>query len=381
MNRDSDGTAGQRQNLFERNPRKTLIITAVFFILVADVLARVVFNPTGNSFRCSSPYYHHDFLPNQDTVTAWGNRKYRMFTNSLGFRDGMVREVPLATSRERILLMGDSFIEGMGVSFEQSVAGILGNALNPEKAEVLNAAAVSYSPKLHYLKLRYLLEQKHLVFTDLYLFLDISDPHDEIIYKYWDPPASGAFASGLNALDNFLQKHFFLYSYVAAKRRLNRQKAVSNAFPAEGSADAQFWVQDLQEYVRRAEPEKDRFLWPNKPAAFEEWGREGLTLCSRYIQEIQKLCDQHGIRLSLVIYPSPYQLTRSNLSGIPVTYWSKFAEMRGIRFLNLFPAFIADEPPEAVYGKYFIPGDIHWNEAGNRLVADAVLQHIREHSR
>jgi len=381
MEQDRAGTAGQKKNLFERNPRKTLIFTAVFFILVADVLARVYFDPTGNSFRCSSPYYHHDFLPNQNTETAWGTRKYRMFTNSLGLRDGTVREVPAASRQKRILLIGDSFIEGMGVPYELSVAGILGESLKAETTEVLNAAAVSYSPKLYFLKTRHMIEQKHLTFNELYVFIDISDPHDEIIYRYWEPAEGSTFASGLRAFDNFSQKHFFTYSYFAAKRRLNRNKAVSNSFPAEGSADAQFWVQDLKEYLRRADPERDRFLWPNKQSALEEWGREGLSLCNRYMTELQKLCDKHGIRLNIVIYPSPYQLTRSNLAGIPVTYWRKFAEERGIGFLNLFPVFIGSEPPETVYAKYFIKGDIHWNEAGNRLVVQAVLTHIREGSR
>jgi len=372
----------QRKNLFERNPRKTLFFTAAFFILVVDVLARVIFNPTeGYSFRCSNPYYHHDFLPNQNAETAWGDRKYRMITNSLGFRDETMREIPLASKQRRILLIGDSFLEGMGVPYESSVAGILGEALKVDATEVLNAAAMSYSPKLYFLKTRYLVEEKHLAFNELYVFLDISDPHDEIIYKYWEPGSGSAFASGLRSLNEFFQRHSFLYSYWAARRRLNNQKVINNAFPAEGSADARFWVQDLKEYLRRAEPEKDRFLWPNKQSALNEWGWEGLSLCKQYMTELHKLCAQHGIRLTIAVYPSPYQLTGSNLAGIPVTYWRTFTEEGGIGFLNLFPVFIGREPPETVYARYFIKGDIHWNEAGNRLVAEAVLKHIREGSR
>jgi hypothetical protein len=372
----------QTKNLFERNPRKTLVLTTVFFVLIVDALACVIFPPTGgHSFRCSNPYYHHDFLPNQNVETAWGDRKYRFVTNSLGFRDKIVRDIPLASSQKRILLIGDSFLEGMGLPYENSVAGILGESLKADGTEVLNASAVSYSPKLYFLKTRYLIEQRHLDFDELYVFIDISDPHDEIIYKYWEPENGGAFASGLRALNQFFQRHSFLYGYFAARRRLNREKAISNVFPAEGSADARFWVQDLKEYLRRAEPEKDRFLWPNKPSALEEWGREGLSLCERYMTEVQKLCAQHGIRLTIVIYPSPYQLIDSNLTGIQVTFWRAFAEKRRIDFLNLFPVFIGSEPPETVYAKYFIKGDIHWNEAGNRLVADAVVKHIREGSR
>jgi hypothetical protein len=370
-----------RKNLFERNPRKTLVFTAVLFIFVLDAVAGAIFNPTGShSFRCSSLYYHHDFLPNQHVETSWGLLKYRVFTNSLGFRDGTVRDVPLASKQKRILLMGDSFIEGMGVSYENSVAGILGKSLKADATEVLNAAVLSYSPKLYFLKTRYLIEQRHLVFDEIYVFFDISDPHDEIIYKCWEPGNESAFASRLRALNNFFARHSFLYCHCAAVLRLNRERAISNAFPAEGSADARFWVQDLKEYLRRAEPEKDRFLWPNKQSAWDEWGREGLSLCEKYMAELQKLCAQHGIRMTVVVYPSPYQLTRDNLEGIPVTFWRAFAEKHRTGFLNLFPEFIGSEPPQIVYARYFIKGDIHWNEAGNRHVAEAVLKHIREGS-
>jgi hypothetical protein len=371
----------RKQTLFERNPRKTLIFTVIFIILILDVLTRFIFTPPDDySFRCPNPYYHHDFLPNQDAETEWGDRKYRIITNSLGFRDGTVRDIPLASKQKRILLMGDSFIEGMGVSYENSMAGILGESLKAGETDVLNAASVSYSPKLHFLKIHYLIEQKLLDFDEIYVFVDISDPHDEIIYKYWEPGSESAFASTLNILSKFFQKHSFLYSYWAARRRLSSAKAISNVFPAEGSADARFWIQGLDEYLRRAEPEKDRFLWPNKRSALEEWGREGLALCKQYITKIQKLCAQHGIRLTIAVYPSPYQLTASNLAGIPVTFWQEFTEKNSTEFLNLFPVFIGNEPPEIVYPKYFIKGDVHWNEAGNRLVAEAVLKHIRENA-
>jgi hypothetical protein len=382
MNKPQLKKPEQKKNLFERNPRKTLIFTTAFFILMLDALAGVIFPPNnGHSFRCSNPYYHHDFLPNQNVETKWGDREYRFFTNSLGFRDGAVRNIPLASKEKRILLMGDSFIEGMGVPYEKSVAGILDESLKTDATEVLNAAAVSYSPKLYFLKTRNLIEQRHLVFEELYVFIDISDPHDEIIYKYWEPKSGGALATGLRALNAFSERHSFFYGNFAARRRSNRERAISNAFPAEGSADARFWVQDLKEYLRRAEPEKDRFLWPNKPSALQEWGREGLSLCEHYMTEIQKLCVQHRISLTIAVYPSPYQLTSDNLNSIPVTFWRTFAEKHQIGFLNLFPAFIGNEPPEIVYTKYFIKGDVHWNEAGNRLVAETVLKHIREDSR
>ena len=143
---------GQQKNLFERNPKKTLIFTVLFLIIILDGSAGAFLNsPTDSSFRCSNPYYHHDFLPDRNAGTAWGPRRYRIITNSLGFRDGTVRDIPLSSGQKRILLIGDSYIEGMGVSYEDSAAGILAESLKAASVEVLNAASVSYSPKLYFL--------------------------------------------------------------------------------------------------------------------------------------------------------------------------------------------------------------------------------------
>ena len=48
-----------------------------------------------------------------------------------------------------------------------------------------------------------------------------------------------------------------------------------------------------------------------------------------------------------------------------------FCEREKVGFVNLFPAFIdaALGGPDAVYDRYFIRDDVHWNEAGNARVA------------
>jgi len=57
--------------------------------------------------------------------------------------------------------------------------------------EILNAAAVSYSPRIYYLKTKYLIEEKGLVFDELYVFIDISDIQNEIVYQNFYPGQPG----------------------------------------------------------------------------------------------------------------------------------------------------------------------------------------------
>lgn len=59
------------------------------------------------------PVRHHAFRPNRAEIERWGRDWYEVFTNSLGFRDERIRQIPLADKRPRLLILGDSFTEGM----------------------------------------------------------------------------------------------------------------------------------------------------------------------------------------------------------------------------------------------------------------------------
>jgi hypothetical protein len=47
--------------------------------------------------------------------------------------------------------------------------------------------------------------------------------------------------------------------------------------------------------------------------------------------------------------------------------------------VNLAGQFVEkDTPPKNTYGKYFIPGDFHWNDEGNRKVAEILAPQVLE---
>src|SRR5581483_227672 len=115
--------------------RRVLMNTAMVAYCVALFL---VFDFLWSSFtqgqeqaraaRIYNPVYDHGFAANFDGYDVWGDVRYRLITDNLGFKDASTREVPLKSSSRRILLMGDSFTEGIGMSFEDSFAGLLARA-------------------------------------------------------------------------------------------------------------------------------------------------------------------------------------------------------------------------------------------------------------
>ena len=47
------------------------------------------------SARIYNPVYDHGFAANFDGYDVWGEARYRLITDSLGFKDASTREVPL----------------------------------------------------------------------------------------------------------------------------------------------------------------------------------------------------------------------------------------------------------------------------------------------
>jgi hypothetical protein len=129
--------------------------------------------------RISDTRYHHGFVANYQGHEDWGGI-YPIFTNSLGFKDGLIREVPAKPNIRRVLLIGDSFTEGIGVSFPASFAGLLYQAgqAREEPIEFLNAAVSGYSPVIYFQKTKFLLE-KAFRFDEVVLLLDVSDLVEE----------------------------------------------------------------------------------------------------------------------------------------------------------------------------------------------------------
>jgi lysophospholipase L1-like esterase len=371
-----------RQSIFERHPRITLLVFLGAIFLMMDLLAGFFFIPEQhNDFRSYHDYYHHGMLPNQRAVARWGNRFVPYFTNSLGMRDSEPREVSLRGTGRRLLFIGDSFTEGVGMTYDETFAGLVAGELGARGVEVLNAAVIGYSPRLYYLKTRYLLEVVGLHVDQVYVFIDMSDIHDELLYRQFQPREVARYREVLFALEKRLKKRSLVYHalFNLIHQDYNRKlQKIYSDLP---------WLTDIEsEPVDiRAFFEKNRFLndlWSRNEAYYRKLGVPGLALARSNMDKLLELCAEHGIPVTLSVHPWKHQILDRDLENRQVTYWQRFCEEEGVPFLNLFPPFIgAHQDPEAVVESYFISRDVHWNAAGHRLVAQEVLEAIRNAER
>ena len=114
--------------------------------------------------------------------------------------------------------------------------------------------------------------------------------------------------------------------------------------------------------------------------AFEAYGREGLELARENMDRLLGLLRKKGIGLTIAVYPWPDQIRHHDRDSKQVVFWSRWAKDNGVGFIDYFPRFIDGAPPREVLDRYFIPGDVHWNEAGHRIIAEGFLEYYESHA-
>jgi hypothetical protein len=292
------------------------------------------------------PFLHHAFRPYSSGQLLWGTEHVQYDINSLGFRDLARRDVPRLAPGNRIVLIGDSFVEGVGVPYSSTVAHVLEGELaaSARPSEVLNAAVASYSPFLYYRRLRRFFDAGYSA-TDVIAFLDISDIQDE---------ARGGY-------ERLGDNEFPSDSWQSAPSFIRRSQLLQ-----------QFW----ETFVFTSAEERDEYYavrdrWTEEDALFEEYGRAGAERCMAQLLRLRTLAAEHGASFLLVIYPWRTQLASPRVPSRAEELFGTFARTHGIALVNAFPTFRLLD-----WNTYFLPLDTHWNEHGHRLMAELIAKRI-----
>ncbi|MCF8226457.1 MAG: hypothetical protein K9J30_11325 [Bacteroidales bacterium] len=376
-----DHPAGKDQlskpSVFDKHPVLTGFITGLVIFIILDFAAGVVIIPEDyQSFRIKNNYYHHGIEPMTSSVTNWGQKYYLFYSNSLGFRDRSERKLPLVDANRRILFMGDSHTEGVGVNFEKTFAGRLASEAVNRDTEVLNASAVSYSPRIYYLKTKYLLEEVGLGFDELFVVLDMSDLNNEIAYEAFQPVNESALLRSSRKLVRKLRRYSSVIYLVDRFVKERQNKFFYEHMAITDKSDYELYATFFSEFNNADLLNDPDFhhvsLWL-EDEKFRDLARYSLQLGQENIRKLRQLCDSKGIELTISVHPWQDQILKGDTTNMYVESWRRFASEHGIRFVNLFPAFINQENPVLVAGKSYIPHDNHWNEFGHEKVYRALM--------
>ncbi len=363
-----------------KKPLFRVLLSLLIFVGL-DLVSGIFLIPENfNSFRTRHYYFHHALMPRQETMAAWGALVYPMHTNSLGMVDSAACRIAKESNKHRILILGDSHSEGVGVPYEKTFAGRLADELKPHGIEVLNASVVSYSQKIEYLKAKYLIETKGLKVDELMVLVDISDIQNELVYEKFEAKEKSALGDLLFRTRTRLAKSSTIYYLVDAIQTQKQQDRFFNSIKsfnekAGTQVNNNIWelyasfFSDFNDEVLLSNPQFHGMGGWMEDENFRELALKGIGMGQSNVLKIKELCHKHGIKLTLSVHPWHHQITRGNVSDEYALNWESFAREQDIPFISFYPLFINDEDPETVIKKYYIKNDNHWNEFGHERVA------------
>ena len=364
-----------------------------FFILLIDIIiSNIIFKNTSyweysewekKWWRVSSPIYHHAILPNIDKVEKWGGKiEKRVITNSLGFFDKKIRIVKkIDKNKKRLLLIGDSFIEGSGLPYEDTVAGLLDKNLG-EDFEILNSALGSYSPSIYYKKTKFYIDQGY-EFDQALVFLDVSDIYDELFIKFnsdgniltYEETKKQSFAKkNFYSLGRLLRDNSTIFRFLnilSDKTELTKNY-IKLKHKASKDYNKSFFDTKRNDVMFYRMTHIDRGYWTYNKEKYAEVSN-GIKQSEKYLTKLFKLFNENNIDATLIIYPWPTQILYGD--NYHQKYWKNFSKKNNIEFLSVYNKFKSKDVRKFIF-ENFIYGDIHWNKMGTKLVFEEVIKNI-----
>lgn len=340
-------------------------------------------------FQAYHPIYGFFHRPG---VSGWlRTREFTSFVkfNSQGLRGPEVA-IPKPAGQRRVLVMGDSVVEGAQVAESATLAALLPGAMRQaglgERIESINAGVAGFGQgqQLLYLQRQAARFQPDLVVLVITIANDVAD-NSVAVARRWKLAAD--------------RRPFFVIESNGALRQLDFDapepeplegpRAVLRDYSVVFNAAEHWWVGKV---VARAQGsvvpplDAEREVYLREPG--EDW-QQAWQVTERLLVEIQRWCGDAGIPLVLVLAPTQWQVSPAGWrefvgSGssaerrfgveVPNERFADMAKRHGIPLVDLLPPF-RDESAGQI-GTLFFRQDGHWNERGHAVAARELATNI-----
>lgn len=340
--------------------------------------------------RRQSSQFHHELVPSSVCRSKYPEWDVEFRVNNLGFRG---RDITIQKPPDvyRILLVGDSFIEGESVEEQKASAVLAEQELAYEtgkKTEIVNMGVMSYAPEIYY---RVIKDKGLPLNPDLVIAnVDMSDFQNDYAYAK-DMDEDGNFRNILfqqqmgqphvalpsvgSEIKFWLRSNSVLYPAVADRIKQLIRKIKKIPEPTV------FLANDLNSdphYITRSDENA------SNPDAWKE--------ISANLIMIRDLMKQNKIPLVVTIYPYGHQAGENEWGKgrvrngfetgkiYPATAADllvEFGNRNGIRVVNFVPDFI--KAANAETGFLYYPQDGHFTEKGHRVMADKLKEVIGDY--
>ena len=298
----------------------------------------------------------------------------QLTTNDGGFNDINHSTEPMQGAN-RLAIIGDSFVYG-AVARDKNFTFVLSDLAheNSVELEVLNMGITAAGPKnyLGIMQHDVVHSNADLVAVSLFVGNDIMQSHPHFKTSLW-----------LNSTREVLAEPYYFglsweYSYLyrsvrsvsrIVRERLDKTKRGSfsqETFMAIEQQRSLIYKKNMDGFVRASFDGVIDLLVEMSQDAKRQSKQFFVVLAPDEIQISSTI--QNYLKLHYGLDPSKYDFKQ------PQSILVKALNDRGIKVLDLLPFFLDAKKENDLYLKY----DTHWDDAGNRLAAEAMWQYIEE---
>jgi len=366
------------------------------------------------SIREKSEDFHHNLIPNTKAIMYRGEENLPPIVfeiNNLGIRGQGVKKKSL--DWERILILGDSFIENRLNNFEETVSKLFEKKISNKKIDVIQHGVSSWSPLTElnwYLKVGRTLKPDivvlFLVINDFY-FADTYSQSDAAYEKECIKDESGypirfslKKASKKTSVENkpksFIERlgdksKFFKWAYLTIEPLIERKLTQRQLKTLMRIRTTEFdrIAEKLFENTREHKIKKDIIRLTRSENLWDEKTKKVVDEALANVNKLQDVINKDGGKLVVTFIPIGWNFKDETIEGRIGYQFKKDLEIpmggieqkvkdfcgeNNIQYINLYSAI--KRYKEINSHKLYFQQDGHWNSMGNKVVADILYENL-----
>ena len=342
--------------------------------------------------RIFNKNYNYTFQKQVQFTSQYDKNIYKIFTNDLGFRDESTQS--LDREKEFSILIGDSFIEGVGLDYKDTIVGILNEKLENNKFKFLNAGVASYSSYIYKKKIEKIIKNNSdLKVREVIVFLDKSDVSDD--ERYLNKPTffkntKGKFIN--QRKEDFLKDlkelsfwRFYTKQTISGKIiKLSTDQIESflsniekRFFISKKLNKSFFAVTDFEIKAIKSINNKPHIRNWYLGATWEERTKNNIKFSVENLNELKNFLEKKNIELLVVLYPWSFEIDNEEIRKKYLEFIIPLLNENKINNLSVYDIFLKGNIYENI-GKNYLYNDIHFNKNGNQVIVNELLKKINQ---
>jgi hypothetical protein len=308
---------------------------------------------------------------------------FNVYTNNFGERySGKKKEKN--TINNTAFFFGDSITFGAGSDWDNTFVGIIENELKNYK--IYNFAVPSYSPTVHYYKLKKILKERDISPKKIFIQLDLTDVGDEserwnIKNDYSKPFLKNKdVQKEISIFKKIRRKNFkgsrLIANYLRESSRKIRKSLISevekeNEYkPVNGNPSGGYIYTNFDKLTGCYTEEKKTSFWTCGGV------EKGLKKIEEKLKKLGILSNLIEAELYIIIFPWPDTLNFGQTNFDWEKYANNLCKVSNCKnVINLFPAFLETKKNKNDWLQYlYLHNDIHLTTEANKITARKILQ-------